>query len=166
MAPFENDLRLDVLHSLQQHETARVRKIAVDSTDFAAENAVNRNSKGRCFAVHRSAATDHEIGEPDQVETIDDLWWDDDFASFDPISPFAKQLGLLALIARKQDHTHERGLGEPIQNRLQKNLSIRVVIVRFGRWRPYGDHNFGFVYAEFRSNRRIRMKTRNVYVFL
>jgi len=66
---------LQVLHALEEYQTTAVAEILVHCANLAAERAVDGHSQSSGLSVHRTAATDDQIGVPYQIQTIDDLVW-------------------------------------------------------------------------------------------
>ena len=56
---------------LEQDEATLRCQLAVDGAGRAAEGAVDRHTERGRLAVHGAAATDHQVRQPDQVQSVD-----------------------------------------------------------------------------------------------
>src|ERR1700751_395237 len=106
--PGDSDFCLHVLHTLQEYQTAPVAEILIDRADLAAKRAVDGHSQRSGLSVHRTAPTDHQIGVPNQIQTVHDLVWDAYLPISEKAGPMTSQMNSLLLIARKN---HDLYLG-------------------------------------------------------
>jgi hypothetical protein len=65
-----NDLGLKLLNGFYQDQPPLLRKVPINRSNPAPEDAINRHTQGSCLSVHRAPATDDQIGMPDQVKAI------------------------------------------------------------------------------------------------
>ena len=160
------DLVIDVGGGFDEDETVLVAELAVHRAGRAAENAVNRHAHGGRLAVHRAAATDDEIGVPDEVEAIDDSWRNYEVRVSEPLWIAAAQFRLLARVAGQQHRFDSRAIQRPPHESCEQQLRFRIVIVGLGGRGARGHHDLGIAQAEMIEDRLIRLEIRHVNVLL
>src|ERR1700737_2996417 len=111
-------------------------------SNLAPKNAVNRNSQRRSLPVHRPAAADYQVGEPDQVYTVDSMVGNHELVIGDPLPPGLPHGSGLGLIARKQYHADIGRLCEKIQRGIQERLRFGIVVMSLDGWWTHSDYNF------------------------
>src|SRR6202049_50179 len=102
LASLEDYLFLDVFHGFDEDELPFLLQMPVDRSKLASKDSINRNSQRHSLSVHRAAATDYQVGEPNQIDTVDSMFGNHDLVAADPLPPGLAQGSGLVLIARKQ----------------------------------------------------------------
>jgi len=102
------DFPLHVLDALEEYQTIAVAEILVHRANLAAEGAVDGHAQGSGLSIHRTAATDHQIGMPNQIQAIDDLMWDAYLPICEKSRPMIPQMSSLLIIPRKHDDLYLR----------------------------------------------------------
>src|ERR1700687_3993934 len=65
------DFCSDVFDILNQNQTALFGQVTIHRADLAAEYAIDGNAERGRFTIHRAATTNHKIGIPDNIQSID-----------------------------------------------------------------------------------------------
>src|SRR6266853_396859 len=147
LPPFEDYLFLDVLNRFDEYEPSILLQMPIHCSNLAPKDAVNRNSQRRSLPVHCAATANYQVGEPNQVYTVDSTFGNHDFVVGDPFPPGLPQSSSLVLIARKQYHADIWRLCEKIQRSIQEHIRFGVVVMGlYGRW-THGDNNIFLVKA-------------------
>src|SRR6266403_2894507 len=133
----QRELLSNVVETLEEREPAAGAEITVDRADRTAKDAVDGHAERGGLSIHRSAATDDEIGVPDETETVDDLLGDDDLAVAEPARPFAFDQLSLAVAAWQDDHAGARRAGDQVDGGLEEFLADGIVIVGLGGGRAH-----------------------------
>ena len=160
------NFRPNLIGARQQHHTPLLGEVAVDGPDAAAKDAVDRHAEGCCFAVHRAAATDDEVGVPHEVEAVDRRGRNDHLAAGKQGRPPRRHDGTLLGIAGQHHDLHVLGTREHCHHRIEQQFGFGVVVVRFrGGW-AHGHHDVIGAEAELAGQRRLRGEGRRVDILL
>ena len=138
----------------------------VHGSRLPAENAVNRDAQGGGLAVHRPAAADDEIGDPEKVEPVHGPRRDDRPGAFKPVRESRPEALFLWRVARQEDRPNSRSLTDPRHELVEEDVALGIVIMGLVRRRADGDDHVVVAKAQFLSERRCRLEFRNVDVLL
>ena len=142
------------------------RKVFVNGPNLSPEDTVDGDTQCRSLAVHGPAPADHDIRTPHKVQSIDNVFGDDDPALRYLLRPLAPDTDLLGFVSRKQDHPNVIHPTEAINYGVEQNFAFGVVIMGFRRRGSDRDYQLLPIKAEFPKDRVIGQKARDIDIFL
>src|SRR5262245_16632619 len=157
VAPVERNFIPHFIDTANHHQAAFMLEISVDGTELAAENAVDRDAESSGLTVHGSAATDDQIGAPQEVETIDRAPWHDSRPVRKPSRVRVTQQMLLPLVARQQNGARPGNLTKTLHERDEQSIGFGIVIMRLVGRRPDRDDQFIGPQAQLAEQRPIQI---------
>ena len=138
----------------------------INRANFSTEDAIDRHAQRGGLAVHRTAAADHEIGMPEQIQAINGGARNDRARGAKPLRPvLADEFALLG-VAREQHDADIFFLAGQFHEAHEKLLALRIVVMRLGRGRAHGDEHLLGANAQRAQELRVAPHPAHVHVLL
>ena len=115
------DFAGNVCELFDKCQAAVAHQVLIDRADLPAKDAVDGNAQSGGFPIHGPAATDDEVGEPDEIQAVDRVVRNHDTARGDQVSPLLTELLPLPRVARKDDAFHLRLVSKITERGVEQN---------------------------------------------